>query len=80
MTVRGIGIRDPNDWPDELVHGLRRVGVVAVDEHVDVRLDLLEHAADDEALALLGDVPHDGAGARGELNVAVRALARERKR
>ena len=37
------------------------VGVVAVDQEIDVRLDIGEHAADDMALALQPFPPHHGA-------------------
>ena len=41
------------------------VGVVAVDQHVDVRLDIREHAAHHVALTLLRFAPNDRSGRCG---------------
>src|SRR6185436_8159180 len=38
------------------------VGAIAVGQHIDVRLDVREHAPHDVAFALLGLALHDGAG------------------
>ncbi len=54
---------------DQRAHQLgriaRRIGAVAVGHHVDVRLDIGEHAAHDIALALAALAHHRGAGKRG---------------
>ena len=51
--------------------GVGRVGIVAVGHHVHVRVDVLEHGADDVALALARFLAHDRAFSRGDLGRAV---------
>ena len=55
-------------------HGARArgiVGRVAVDQHVDVGVDVGEHAPHHVALALVGLSPHHRAGRAGDLGGAV---------
>jgi len=59
---------------DHLGQGRGVVGVVAVDGHVDVGLDVGEGPADDVALALGVLVAHDRAGVAGDLVGAIGAV------
>lgn len=54
--------------------GVGRVGVVAVGHHVHVRVDVLEHGADDVALALARLPADDRAFGLGDLGGAVRGV------
>jgi hypothetical protein len=61
----------PGEAGDHLGRARRRVGVVAIDEHVDIGLDVREHPANDLSLALRRHVPHLGAGCPGGLDGCV---------
>ena len=47
---------------DHAPRARRVIGRVAIDQHVDVGLDVSEHAPDHEALALAAFLEHLGAG------------------
>ena len=70
---RHVGIAF-KDGIEQQIHRFGFVGVVAIDHHQNVRLDLLEHAADHVAFALAFLAAHEGAGFAGDFRGGIGAI------
>ena len=59
-TITGGHVISLEDLGDKLRRRFGRVGVVPVNQHIDIRINLLEHGSDDIALALSRLLADDG--------------------